>query len=358
MVIVAKARRLSFCHNIDLPSICGKILKKARSYRTSVCIESDGLNKWLQPRSVVVLRYLERAIQELFIESTVDRPPIRLGNQIAEVSSQAAFFYTALFRLLRDILNVFRSSNPTWIKTPEKLHKRLRPTADHIFSLFERHAAKMQETLKLYQNVTCYQPKNVRVNIEVASSISIPLPDNHVHAVVASPPYCTRIDYVIATKPELALLGYSDEDIKALRAQMIGTPTISEKIPSVSRSWGPSCEDFINKVAGHTSIASATYYLKTYLQYFSSIYISLTEISRTLEKSGYCVLVVQDSYYKDIHTNLPLIFIEMGELLGWVLNCRVDFAVKHSMVDINTKAKQYRRNTNAVESVLVFQKVK
>ena len=46
--------------------------------------------------------------------------------------------------------------------------------------------------------------------------------------ILGSPPYCTRIDYVISTLPELAVLGYCNEDLAVLRASMLGTPTMAE----------------------------------------------------------------------------------------------------------------------------------
>jgi hypothetical protein len=357
MVIVAKAKRVSLSHDIDLTSICRKILEKARGYRRVTFIENDGLGQWLQPSSVSIFRDIERAIQELLSEPQIEHSTLSIGRRVAEISNEAAFFYTALFRVVRDTLRVFRSSNPTWIKVPKTNHSRLRPSANHIRSLFEHHVGEMIEALKGYHSLAHSKLKKPTVNIEVASSRAIPLPTNHIDAVIASPPYCTRIDYVVATKPELAILGYStDEDLKALRAQMIGTPTITGNVPPVQTAWGCCCREFLNNVTSHSSVASAGYYLKTYLQYFDSIYSSLTEINRILKRAGQCVLVVQDSYYKEIHNDLPLVFIEMGHSLGWLLKSRDDFIVKHTMADINGKAKKYRSHANTIESVLIFQK--
>jgi hypothetical protein len=60
--------------------------------------------------------------------------------------------------------------------------------------------------------------------IEVASSESLPIGDKSVDFILTSPPYCTRIDYAVATMPELALIGYKlNSDFKSLRKQLIGT---------------------------------------------------------------------------------------------------------------------------------------
>jgi DNA modification methylase len=59
--------------------------------------------------------------------------------------------------------------------------------------------------------------KSKFIKIDCASSQSIPLPNSFIDLVVTSPPYCTRIDYAVATSPELALLGCSmKKDLKAL----------------------------------------------------------------------------------------------------------------------------------------------
>jgi hypothetical protein len=80
------------------------------------------------------------------------------------------------------------------------------------------------------------------------------------------------------------------------------------------------------------------------------------EIDRLLAKSGKCVIVVQDSYYKDIHNDLPKIFCEMANSIGWITIDRLNFDIKRTMASRNSRAKKYRSNSNATESVLVFRK--
>ncbi len=175
--------------------------------------------------------------------------------------------------------------------------------------------------------------------------------------VISSPPYCARIDYAIATSPELALLGCSmNQDLKIMRSHMIGTPTIINEIPEVRSEWGRSCKSFLNAVETHSSKASKSYYYRYHIQYFNSIYKSFLEIDRTLVGSGKCVIVVQDSYYKDIHNDLPKIFCEMASSLDWAAVNRLDYHVKQTMAGCNRGAMKYRSNSRATESVLVFEK--
>ena len=112
----------------------------------------------------------------------------------------------------------------------------------------------------------------------------------------------------------------------------------------------------LDSVESHQSKASKSYYLKTFLQYFSDLHKSLTEINRVLKRSGRVVIVVQDSYYKEIHVDLALVVTEMGELANWQLIDRLDFAAPKTMRSVNTKSRKYNSKIEGVESVLCFQK--
>jgi hypothetical protein len=72
---------------------------------------------------------------------------------------------------------------------------------------------------------------------------------------------------------------------------------------------------------------------------------------------GKGMIVVQDSYYKDIHNNLPQVFIEMALSHGLELERRVDFRQRRTMAGINPAVKPYRSTASAVESVLCFTQV-
>ncbi len=137
---------------------------------------------------------------------------------------------------------------------------------------------------------------------------------------------------------------------------MMGTPTIDKTKNYDSDDWGRTCSRFLSSIQRHPSKASSTYYLKYYRQYFASAFASLREIDRVLKKSGRCVLVVQDSYYKEIRNDLPYIFIEMANGLGWSLKQKVDFHIKQTLAGVNPEVRPYRKTFQATESALVFSK--
>ena len=88
-------------------------------------------------------------------------------------------------------------------------------------------------------------------------------------------------------------------------------------------------------VGSHPSKGSARYYRPCLGNYFFGLQSGISECVRTVGSGGLLCLVVQDSYYKDVHNDLPLIFVEMAESLGWSLSCRTNFPVSRSMARRN-----------------------
>jgi hypothetical protein len=82
----------------------------------------------------------------------------------------------------------------------------------------------------------------------------------------------------------------------------------------------------------------------------------MREIGRVLRSDGKCVVVVQDSYYKNLHNNLPVILTEMALSNGLATEGRRDFPLSRTMAGINPGAKDYRDSFGATESVLVLRK--
>ncbi len=190
--------------------------------------------------------------------------------------------------------------------------------------------------------------------ISVASSTKLPFIDQSAAAVVSSPPYCTRIDYAVTTAPELAVLGFASTDARELRDAMIGTSTITNAAADLDFTWGATCAQLLEDIAVHRSKASSTYYLRTHLQYFDGLARSLRELDRVLRKDAPCALVVQDSYYKEVHNDLPAIVEEMADSIGWTLQNRYDYVSSRHLARVNTRARRYRKASTATESVLLF----
>jgi hypothetical protein len=348
MIVVAKARCLDPAEYSSLKPLAVDIGRKAK--KPFEALPDDPLLTWLVPSSVAALRGIEAAIQTLLVDDTEYRSVKARGTDT--VSDLAAFFYVVLFRVVRHVFHPFRTSNPTWLKQPDSYSARLRPSGDHLREVFSAEAARiLPRTVAIRE-----RPRAERI-LKVASSEKLPLQTGSVDFVLASPPYCTRIDYAMATSAELSLLGFGPSSgFKELRRGLIGSVTVPKAVPIVSETWGQACLGFLRDLHGHDSKASATYYYKNHLQYFSSLSASVTEIGRVLRPDGGCVLVVQDSYYKDLHNDLPVILTEMAAAGGLGLKERNDFPLSRTMAGVNPGTKDYRTSFNATESVLTFRK--
>jgi SAM-dependent methyltransferase len=351
MVVVAKARLLSKREHSSLEPLSVEIIQKARDSEVAPAAD-DPLQAWLCPTSANVIRKLERAIQLLLLDHEHYQAPAT-RTDFADLSGFGAFLYLALFRTVRTLLQRFVASNPTWVMTPRDHHLRLKPREETIFDVFRSQVLAMVDE----NQPGLFEPQESGgTRIDVASSEALPLANNSVRFALASPPYCTRIDYAVATKPELAVLGYSIESFRDLRKSLLGTSTVPRMAPEESKEWGQTCLTFIEKLKNHESKASATYYYKNHLQYFDGLSKSLAELRRVLTEDGTCVLVVQDSYYKDIHNDLPKIVIEMAVSSSLELTRREDFSHARTMAAVNPAAKLYRKSFSATESVLVFKR--
>jgi len=348
MVVVAKARSLDPAEYSSLKPLSVDLRHKAKK-QVEIPID-DPLLTWLFPSSVTAIRSIEAAVQKLLVDERTYLSVKARGTD--SISDLAAFFYVALFRALRRILVPFRTSNPTWLKQPASLQARLRPTGEAVREAFEAEVARMLP--RLTGTKPCSHSERI---LSVASSEELPLGAESVKLVLASPPYCTRIDYAVATSAELSLLGFCrDSGFEELRHKLIGNTTVPRAVPMLSQDWGGACLGFLENLRKHRSKASATYYYKSHLQYFRSISTSISEVDRVLKPGGKCVLVVQDSYYKDLHNNLPVIFGEMASSRGLDLQHKWDFPLSRTMAGVNPKVNGYRASYGAIESVLVLEK--
>lgn len=358
MLIVARARTIPTSEVDQIPALTKNIFRSfERSTKNNSKAsgpEDDPLEQWLQPASAAAFRMLEQSMETSILKR--ERLSVTpLWRRAGQASPLLSLFYVALFRSLRHFISEFQSSNPTWVKVSTG-GERIQLTSDRILRRFHKEIEDLISAMKSETDAMPLSGTKECV-IDQASSLQLPISSGSIDAVISSPPYCTRIDYVRATLPELAVIGHPNGHVtRRLREQMIGTPTIDKCRNYDHDSWGKTCSRFLRVVQNHPSKASSTYYLKYYYQYFSSVLASLREIDRVLKPPGQCVLVVQDSYYKEIQNNLPRIFIEMATQLGWTLKEEEPFHVKQTLAGVHPGVKSYRTTFHATEWALCFSK--
>ena len=352
VVLVAKARLLGADIKPSHLSICNTIVASSRRLTEPGFLPEEPLTAWFSPGAAAAIRGIERAIQSVLIP-TPRYTRLASLSSLESVSTVAAFFYVALFRTVRGFLDRFKTSNPTWIKDASSAHARLRPPTEAICNAFRREVRLMFDTAGPKTRAVSRHPTTA----EVGESTSIPLDAGSVAAVISSPPYCTRIDYAVATKPELAVLAATREEFQALRLAMLGTPLTAGILSKPAPCWGAACNKLLHRIKEHPSRASATYYYNNHVIYFDRLFRSLGEISRILRPRGRCILVLQDSYYKNLHNDLARITVEMSGEFGLGLRKRHDRQLSASMAALNTRSLRYRAHSAATESVLAFTRI-
>jgi hypothetical protein len=138
---------------------------------------------------------------------------------------------------------------------------------------------------------------------------------------------------------------------------MMGSIQVPKTEIEPNKSWGDVCVNFLEALRRHPSRASASYYHKTHLDYFEKLFNSIAAFSTSLKTGGFAILVIQDSYYKNLHNDLAEITREMASSTSLVLRRREDFFTTRSMSGINTRSRVYDRPVGATESVLCFEKL-
>ncbi|MBL8806186.1 MAG: site-specific DNA-methyltransferase [Rhodospirillales bacterium] len=350
MLIIARARLLPPSEADSIESLAREMLKTVRGDDKLVS-DDDPLLGWFYRPTAIFIREIERRIRVHLIG---DRTVTPGGPKLENISGLAATFYVALFSVCRHLTGRYRSTNPTWLRKPKRGENRITASHEKILSTLHANLKSMATTLS---ECDARKIEYGAVTLRVADSTKTVLPASSIDFVLTSPPYCTRIDYSAATRIELALLHpLLNLRMEDLGRKMIGSTRVPDHKIAIQPTWGNTCARFLEKLKAHPSKASDGYYLKTHLDYFDKMAAALANISGALKTQGAAVLVVQDSFYKEIHNDLPTMTIEMAANAGLRLRRRCDFPLKRSMSGINPHSRIYERPAGALEAVLCFDK--
>jgi SAM-dependent methyltransferase len=237
-------------------------------------------------------------------------------------------------------------SNPTWFGPPIR-RKRELLKIDNVLT-------RRMETMKADLAATFTRPTERRLAVGIADARQLPLADGCIDVVVSSPPYLTRLDYAISTAPELALLGtdgWSRSD--PLRRKLIGS-TVTRGFESDEEAL--ECKpvlDVLAKIKAHHSKASDGYYRRFFENYFHDVQQLLRELFRVLKKGGAAILVVQDSWYKDIHVPLGSLYLNMASTVGLNGSVVRSELVRQNFIRINAQAAVYTKGDVHEHTLLV-----
>lgn len=353
MVLNAQAKDIALSRDAD------RLLQEAHGIvsAASQSVDADAssageIADWLPAETLGPVLTLRKAIEReipdiplpLFASAVLSRPAQRRRYP----SSWKTLLWSALFQVVRQVGNFAETSNPTWVKMGNGVQPE--PAVD-VYDLYIETIASMLDDLCCLSNDV---PESGPYCVVKGDARKLPILDAVVDAVITSPPYCTRIDYVVSTKPELLLLGWDTDGFDALRRRTMGAPVIVDKSIRARQEWGTTCRRFLDAVEGHPSKASRSYYLPTYMQYFLAAEEALRELKRVIRPGGAAVVVVQSSYYKDVELVLGTVYAEMALRVGFD---QVDIArsepVRQHMAHLNTRSRRYVRDKTYHEDVIL-----
>ena len=333
MVVMAKAALLSD-EDVAVIHRQAGVLRGLRSATASLDAD-DPLLEWLDRPSVARVRALQIAVTG----SASVGPP-----DMADLEGVTAFWLTSLFRVVRRATRAWETSNPTWMKSRQSL-----PPA----KLFWRSMTR--EMCDAAASAAAVVPAgSMSSRVVLGTSTDLVRLGIKPDLVLGSPPYCTRIDYAIATRIELSVLGISVPEQSALRRTLLGTTTVPSVLPTVAHDIGDSARRVLDTIYEHRSKASRTYYWKWFAQYIGGYAASLAQLSSITSSSGTIGLVVQDSYYKEVHIDLALITTEILSRFGWSVDRAYSFPARRSFAQINPRAIACRDGAQPREHALFF----
>jgi len=335
--LVASAKLVELGCLSDALKPAKALLNRRAPARARRSYQKDPLAAWLPP---AVGCHLQDLLLDVAGGPLAKRIPAPLESLLC----------LCLVRAARD-LAVVPNSNPTWV-TPRSQYRATQP----VF-----RAGFLQEVERLAQDRLQHphaaRPRSGKVLI--GDSRSLDLGDESVDVVLGSPPYCTRIDYAVKTSFELAAIGLgSKEKLRQIRQDLMGTTTIrSRKVARIPR-WPSSVKALLAQVEGHSSDGSVRYYHKNLCQYFSDAHASVAEIQRVMKRGGAALLVVQNSYYKEINIDLAELFGDLAAEAGLASSVVRDLPVWPVMTNLNPKARKYRQDRTYTESIIRLEKSK
>jgi hypothetical protein len=351
MVIVARARLLPPSEADSIEPLAREIVRFAQSDRESFD-SPEPLSLWFTAKTATSLRAIEYSIRQQLVGAMTVTPT---GIKIDRISGLAATFYVALFTVCRKFVTPFLSSNPTWLRRPKDEKSKVEVSREVIEDSPVANLRSMAFALANRRDLLSHERGGCELRLGDTTTMTLP-PDS-VDLILTSPPYCTRIDYTAATRIELAVLApLVQADPEELSRRMIGSTRVPTREIEISPTWGRQCHNFLEALYKHPSKASSGYYYRTHLDYFDKIARSIYNLTQTLKLKGQAILVVQDSHYKEIHNDLPLIVTEIGEAYGLKKGRRENFRMSRSMSGINPNTRLYRRSEGCSEAVLCFSK--
>ncbi|MBL8277553.1 MAG: hypothetical protein JNL93_12700 [Pelomonas sp.] len=308
--------------------------------------ENDLLSSFFDSKSAANLRILRAYL----IDAANVHAAGLDSNELAALSGAA---FIVLSEVLREALRPLRGTNPSWFSRPRHKEQLVQLDRAELHSLLLRAVAGLEASSKSAPNARPdhFQWPDLRVCDSRQNLANL----GKFNLAITSPPYCTRIDYAVATIPEQLALGELDEiGFLALRREIMGS-VVTEKHSSGPPEVSPTSllGRTLTAIQNHPTKAAGTYYSRYFSKYFDDLLRSISQLTSVIE-NGHIAVVVQSSYFKDVKIDLSGIVTEAMLAKGLTLSSSRAHFAKSSIAWSNPKFKLYRSSNVDTEDVLVF----
>lgn len=242
-------------------------------------------------------------------------------------------------------------SNPAWLIRGPSPDGDAPPHEDFreaMTLLAEQMVADLRERANYgYEN---------NITIFPGSFQDAPIRAKQINRFLTSPPYLNRLDYVNPTVPELQLLGWHDQDqIETLRMRMMGT-TKMRPISAATELPSPTARNLLEAIAVHPTKASGTYYLKFFRQYFDDMVEFLRWLRSRTTSTSKGIVVIQDSFYKDIRVPIVPIVSEIAGHLGFSVETILEEERNRHMGTLSPHQRSHAPTKSLIEYTLLLKR--
>ena len=243
-------------------------------------------------------------------------------------------------------------SNPAWLLRGA--------TPDGVESTVPNWRSAALGVADAIQTALLARPKHSSrptVRVFPASFQKAPIGSQTISRFITSPPYLNRLDYINPTLPELHGLGLChDEVIEDLRRQMMGTTKMRPLASSDMKLPSAAIAALLSAIATHPTKASGTYYLRFFQQYFADLFGFLKWMNSCSTADCKGILVIQDSYYKEIKLPIVQIVTELALAVGFYVSIVHEEARNRHMGSISPHQRSHAPSKLLTEYTLLFQR--
>lgn len=240
-----------------------------------------------------------------------------------------------------------RGSNPTWTKRS--------PGSVAFDGDFESAVDAAIKSVTAYSSSLPALADGFSVQLSNCDVAELEWEDGSIDAIVTSPPYPNRTDYIRHYLPAAELLLERNQEAeRRLREIQIGTPLIRSE--HVGMELPRSVETLIERVRTHRSYASERYYAKGFRYYFEDMSRVLARFAGWLAPKGVAMLVVQDTYYKEILVSVADLLGDIAQVHGLKVVEVKRFKVRNAMSRLSPQSRATLPKPQLAETVMLLSK--